>query len=448
MSSYGIITKSYVSAVDPIIDTREINKKVTDVYNEDALTDILNWGDRKQVITTGQPIYYTFIDESLFKLGVVSSVSSGNNTTQVTIVLTAATSGQVKVQDLLKLVDNNVAIVYSVSTSSGVDTLVIKAVSGANLSVTSADQLSIFSVAMGENSDRPNSERFGLTRYSNKYQIFSISSEITDVQNAATIEVEFEGQPKWIVKDHLEKKIKLKGMINAAFIGGDQSVTTFSDTNPILTDQNTRTGGGGSGAVQTTRGVDKYIELYGVTLVDGTLGTFQKANLDNACDVLTAQRAPTEYLVVGGDSAMRILDTYYKALGSSGVNSVRLVVDGNEIDFNVNRVKYGKYAFNYAMMPILDHPTIFSQTVIAKSLYYIPYNNQVKVEGGGTQPAIQCRYIPNPSPFGSEMIGESYDGALNPFNPVGTQQAWITMWTARQGLECLGVQHFMRQQVR
>lgn len=448
MSSYGLITKSYVSAVDPMVDTREINKKVTDVYNEDALTDILNWADRKQVITTGQPVYYTFINESLFKLAAVDSVTSGNGSTLVTIVLTAATSGQIKVQDLIKFTDNNVGIVRTVTTSSGVDTVVIKSVSGANIAVTAADQLSIFSVAMGENSDVPAAERFGLTKYSNKYQIFSISSKITDVQNAATLEVEFEGQPKWIVKDHLEKKIKLKGMINAAFIGGQMSVTSFSDTNPILTDQNSVSNGGGGGAVQTTRGVDNYIELYGTTLVNGTLGTFAKANLDNACDVLTAQRAPTDYLVVGGDAAMRILDTYYKALGSSGVQSVRLVIDGNEIDFNVNRVKYGKYTFNYAMMPILDHPTIFSQTVIAKSLYYIPYNNQVKVEGGGTQPAIQCRYIPNPSPFGSDMIGESYQGALNPFNPVGTQQAWITMWTARQGLECLGVQHFLRQQVK
>lgn len=446
MSSYGIINKSYVSAVDPIIDTREINKQVTDVYNEDALTDILNWADRKEVITTGQPIYYTFIDESLFKLGDTTGASvSGSGTTQITTAFTAATSGQVKVQDLIKFVDNNVGIVFSVSTSSGIDTLVIKSVSGANIAHTAGDQLSIFSVAMGENSVAPNSERFGLTRYSNKYQKFSITSKITDVQNAATIEVEFNGQPKWIVKDQLEKKVKLKGMINAAFIGGQMSVTTFSDSNPILVDQ---TPNSGAGAVQTTRGVDAYIGLYGTTLVNGTLGTYQKANLDNACDVLTAQRAPTDYLVVGGDSAMRILDTYYKALGSSGVTSVRLVVDGNEIDFTVNRVKYGKYTFNYAMMPILDHPTIFSQTVIAKSLYYIPYNNMVKVEGGGSAPAIRVRFVPSQSPFGNELIGEAQDGALNPINPTGTEKAWITEYFTNQGLECLGVQHFMRQQVR
>ncbi len=68
MASIGAINKSYVSAIDPVLDTREINKLVTDIQNEDALTDILWLGDRKKPISTGQPLYYTFVNESLFKL--------------------------------------------------------------------------------------------------------------------------------------------------------------------------------------------------------------------------------------------------------------------------------------------------------------------------------------------------------------------------------------------
>ena len=40
MANIGNITKAYVSAIDPVLDTREINKLVTDIQNEDALTDI------------------------------------------------------------------------------------------------------------------------------------------------------------------------------------------------------------------------------------------------------------------------------------------------------------------------------------------------------------------------------------------------------------------------
>ncbi len=67
-NNLGNITKAYVSAIDPVLDTREINKLVTDIQNDDALTDILWLGDRKKPISTGQPIYYTFVNEALFKL--------------------------------------------------------------------------------------------------------------------------------------------------------------------------------------------------------------------------------------------------------------------------------------------------------------------------------------------------------------------------------------------
>lgn len=438
--TYGVINKPFISAIDPILDTREIRPQITDIANEDALTKILNWGNRKEVIKTGQPIYYTFVNETIFKQLIPSSVS-GSGTTTVTLVLTAATSGQTKVQNLLKFTDNNVGIVFSVANASGVDTVVVKSVSGANITCTANDKVADISVAMGEKSSAPAAERYGLTRYSNKYQIFSVTSTISDVQNAATVEVTVNGSPKPVVRDHLEKKILLEGKINAAFIGGQQSVTTFSDQNPYLTDQNS-----GGGGVQTTRGVDNYIELYGVTLNTGG-GVYTLGSVDDALDNLIAQRAPLEYLVVGGKKARRKVDTMWKSLGSSGITSVRIMVDGKELDLEVDKVSYSGFTLNYATMPICDHPILFSQTPISKSLYYIPFNAQVPIEGGGMAPAIQVRYVPGQSPFGNGMIDEMYDGAISPVNPVGTVQQWLTTWTTKQGIEALGCQYFLRQQV-
>lgn len=435
-----------MSAVDPIIDTREINRRVADINNQDFLTDILNLGDRKKVIPTGQPIYYTFVNESVFKKVTITSVTSGTGTTSLVLVLTAATSGNTKVQDLLKFTDNNVGIVYAVSTSSGIDTITVKSVSGANITATAADKLAVFSVAMGERSDAPSNERFGLTRYSNKYQIFSVTSEITDVQNAATVEVEFEGQPKWAVKDHIDKATKLKGVVNAAMLGGDISNTTFSDSNPTLVDQNIVSGGGGSGAVQTTRGIDKYIELYGTALNTGG-GAYSYAAMDDSLDNLTALKAPTDYLVIGGKKARRKVDTFWKALGSSNVSSVRLMFDGKEIDMTVDKVTYGGYSLHYMTMPLLDNPDMFSEVVISKSLYFMPYNTSVKVMGGGYENALQIRYVPAQNQYGTEMIGETHSGALSPINPNGTVQEWKTIWTTKQGLEMLSPTHALRQQV-
>ena len=60
-ASLGTISKSYVSAVDPIIDTREINKLVTDVYNEDMLSDILGYGNKKCRLNSRFITHFTMI---------------------------------------------------------------------------------------------------------------------------------------------------------------------------------------------------------------------------------------------------------------------------------------------------------------------------------------------------------------------------------------------------
>jgi hypothetical protein len=447
MAILGNITKQYVSSLDTMLDTRQINKFVSDIQNEDYLTDILGWGDRK--LPTTQPFYNTWVNQQLFYFIIPSSVS-GNTSVSITLILTAATSGIAKVQDEVKFVDNTVGVVYSVTTASGVDTVVIKSASGANMTCTASDKVAIISNAMGEKADAPANERYGVTRYFNKYQIFAITSEITDVQNASTVEFTVDGSDKFVVKDHIEKTTKLKGMINAAFIGGDMSQTSFSDTSPFLVDQNIVTGGGGGGPVQTTRGVDKYIELYGISAAASGYAN-NSVTLDDFgafSDFLTAARAPQDYLLAGGKAARRACDNLLKNLGSSGVTSVRLVVSGRELDFMVEKFEYSGYTWHFATMPIFDHPVLFSQTIIAKSLYAIPYNKMVKVLGGGYDPSIRVRYVPNQNKFGNDLISETHGGALSPVNPNGYVQEWKTVWGSTQGLECLGVQHFARLRVR
>lgn len=444
----GTIIKSYVSALDPVLDTREINRKITDVYNEDELSDILGLANAKK--PTVQPVYYTFYDDPLVKyVDTTGSTVSNSGTTRVTISnIAASSSGYTRPNDLVIFTNNNVGKVYSVVTSSGRDTVIIDSVSGANLTCTAGDKISLFSRAVGENSYTATNIRYGITRQTNKYQIFDATSRISDVQNASTVEVEFQGQPKWFFKDQWEKTVKMKSDINAAFWAGDMSVTSYSDTNPVLTDPVTSSDGlSGGGAVQTTRGVNKYTELYGTTLVNGTLGTYQKANLDDAVANLIAVRAPREYLVVGSTLAKTTVDTYYKSLGSSGVNSVRMVINGKEMDMTVDKVTYGKFTFNYAVMPLMDNPVTLGFTTIVKSLYYLPYNNKVKVEGGGSDDQIRVRYVPKQTVYGNDMINEIHYGALNPINPNGPGMFSGTDWKTAQGLEVLAPQHLIRQQV-
>ncbi len=443
--SSGIINKSYVSALDPVLDTREINKLVTDVYNEDELSDILGLADRK--MTTIQPVYYTFYDDPLIK-SVTVTTNTGTGTTQVTPALSAGTSGYARSGDLVMFTNNVVGIISNVSSSSGIDTLTIKAVAGANITLGATDTLSLFSRAVGENSATGTNLRYGLTKTTNKYFIFREMSRITDVQNASTVEVNFQGQPKWIFKDHWEKRVKMKSDINAAYWGSDMSVTSYSDTNPILTDAVTGDGGlAGNGAVQTTRGINKYTDLYGIALVNGTLGTYQKTNLDDLVTNLLAVRAPKDQLACCSSLAKTTTDTYWKALGSSGVQSVRLVVDGKELDVQVDRASYGGFTFNYMVVPMFDHPVTLASGTIPKNIFYLPYNNKVKVEGGGSDAQIRVRYAPRQTPYGDDMTNEIHYGALNVVNPNGTGLYNGTDWSSAQGLEVLAAQFLIKQRV-
>jgi len=451
MATLGIIDKKYVSALSSFLDTREINKNVTDVQNNDFFSDILWFNGFKKVVETGQPFYVTFTNESVVKSVLPSGGVSGSAGPQLTLILSAATSGYIQVQDTVIFPTGaRTGIVYSVSTSSGIDTIVVRTVDGGDLTCTTSDVLAIYSNAYGEKSTAGKNVKYGLNQYSNKWQILRKTSSITDVQKAATLEVEFEGQPYYAFKDHIDKKISLKININAMIIGGTMSNTSFADANPYLVDQNTSANGGG-GAVQLSQGINKYIEGYGTTLNPGTTMSF--GAIEDVQDNLIAKRAAvTDFWLIGSKKARRVYDKFLKALASSGVNSVRITVpssNGSELDFETDTWSYGGFTQNFMVMPMLDDPTLFASTVISKSVFWIPKDTMAKIYGGGEEPAIRIRYVPHGSPFGSYdmLIGETHDGALDPVNPRGTDLYALTDFFTKQGVEWLNPQWGVRQQV-
>lgn len=451
-ATQGIINKQFVSVLDSFLDTREISKNVTDIYNEDGLTDILDFAGKKKPIETGQPFYSNYVNDKIFlQLDLTGSTIVGSGTPIVNFTATVATSGYARKDDLvLTTTGNNSAIITNVTTAAGIDTVFVKSVAGVNLTIAVADKLSIYSVAVGENSTNQANLRFGMTRYFNKYQIFREISKMTDVQKAATIIVDFEGQNYFKVKEHIDKQILLKGHINAAYIAGDMSASSFADVTPLLVDANTDTNGNGGGTVQTTRGMNKYCELYGNNITVATPGTYGQADMDNSVATLLAARAPKEQLVFSSSLAKGAVDTYYKALGSAGVQSVRMVVAGKELDLEVDKVSRSGFKFNYTTMNIMDHPTLFGASDINKSLYFMPFNSKVAIYGGGYADCISTRFIPSQTKNGDGMIDELHGGALAwNGNPTFDGQAMnaTCSWVTKQGLEVLGAQFLVKQKV-
>lgn len=451
MPSLGSETKAFVSAIDPMLDTREIYKKVTDTPNEGFVTDIMLGAGNKRAVT--QPVYYNFEAESVFSQLVVSSVTSGSGTSIVIFVCTAATSGIARLDDMIATASTTqtlTAFVTNISTSSGIDTITVRSPSSAFLTISNNDKLSIYSVALGEAAGHRQNIRFSLPKRSNKLQIFGESSQITDVQNASTIEVTIPGETGdvqgYLMYDHVQKVLKLKGELNAQVWAGEMSLTSFSDTNGFLIDNYT-VSGGGNGPVQTTRGIDQYIAAYGVTTSPvATLGAPILSDIDNVLDGLIANRADKDYWVCQSKKSKRAYDKLFKNLGSSGVNSVRVIINGNDLDLTVDKIAYGGFNLYLMPMPIFDHPTLLGTTAIAKNSYYVPYDTRVKTFNGGYEPSMCMCYFKNQNPLGDEIIGESETGALAKRRPTGTIQQWITSWITTQGLEILGPSFYARQQ--
>lgn len=452
-ASQGFLNSAFILATDAMLPTREILKQVTDIANETDLTSMMLDLGRK--LPVQQSVYYNFINEPIFKLIDTTGATVTNNGTRTVTVasITAATSGTNRVGDLVQLPSTgfNVGMIKTVSTSGGQDTLVIQGVSGANLSITAGDKLSSFSMVSGEYSDSPANLRYGMSKQFNKVQIFRETSKITDIENAQTLEVEFNGQNKIIVKDQLEKRMKMEANINAAFIAGDVSDTTYSDASPALTDPNVVTNGGGGGAVQTTRGLDKYITAFSSAVTTaGALGSVALADFDAMADALIASRVTNKQYLVGCSSKVRrAFDVYLQNLNNSGLTTVRMdvpVEGGKKINTEVTSYRYSGFDFNFATWQIFDHPTLFSQT-LNKFAYFLPLSGRVKTVGGGEQPNMQIRYYKSQTKFGNDMISEYHDGGDNPINPTGTKAGWIVDYKTIQGLEILGAQSFGRMKV-
>lgn len=442
MPTTGIVDKPHISAIS-FFDQREIERSVIDIQNEDDFLDIMQLTGRYE--PTDMFDYHNFVNEALFVLGdTTGAVVSGSGTTIVTTTLTTATSGFARPQDTVLFPNGKNGVIYTVTPAGGQDTLVIHSQDNTVLTHTSGQKLSFISNAQYEQSSNPTSQRYTWTKYLNKIQIFRESDEITDVQKASKVEVQFNGQPYVLVVQHTQKVQKLRAEIAAQCMAGKMSAQSFSDASPTFADANGH-------AWQATRGLDDYIGTYGISDQIATLGTFATADMKDLINAMIANKTPNNFMVWHATAPGMVIDDYLKALGSSGVQSVRLVIDGRTVDLEVDKWKYGGFTFQKMRLPILDHPQLFNYTGgtdMSKNLYYVP-TDKVKTQlGKGPIARIRMRYVPQPMEGGTgdAIYRETNQGLLAPV-PVGREAKWTTDWLTYQGLEVLGAQHFAKQKV-
>lgn len=445
----GVMIKSFVSAID-FLDQRDIDPNIYDQARDRAFTDIMKIVNRYKPCTMF--FYNNFVNQDVYEVATISAVTS-TGLAQIQFTINTASTFP-RVGDLIKTSNaNNVGRqgrIQAVTFGSGTATLTVRSVGGnaAPLFADVNDTVQFGSNAFAEKSTAPTNRRYGLTKYYNNIQIFREVDEISDVQKVAKIEVNVGGDYHILPYQIVQKLIKLNGDISVQMLCGTQSTTLFNDANPFLADPT-------SGLpIQTTGGLDWYVTTYGISDQAAVLGTFGFTELDEICDNFIANKAPTDQMVFMGSRAYAVLSKFFKNLGSAGVTSVRLVIDGRTLDFEVEQVKYRGYTFDFVHVPIFDHPQLFSATLVADvngSLYFVP-KDQVDTVDNGRQPRIQIRHTP--TPFMGSSANKSANGIITEWRtgalaeiPTDSTMQLHTDWETAQGLECLAVKHFQKYRI-
>lgn len=385
MPSIGSIDKKYVSSID-FLDQREILNKVLDITNEEySFMDVMELMGRSK--PTSVPEYHHFVNEEMYVLGTVASVTSGSGTATVVVVVDAPAYANTNVGELVLFPSGSVGIV---TTKTGPATLTIKSIDNTNLTIAATNKISFFSNANGEGSVSPAAKRWGITKYANQVQIFKGKFEVTDVQKASKVEVDFQGKPYYMYKGQHDSLMKFRDDIAAGLLFGRKSVNQFSTASPTLVDAEGK-------SIQTTMGLDQYITTLGSDLNLLSAGTLSLADIKALIQLLNRNRSPKEYFLFVGTTQNILWDDVFNNLGNSAILSqgARFQIEGRDIELGIDKIKIYGTTFYKKHLPILDHKNIINFTggYNAKDAAYgVPYT-KVKTIDGGMEDRLQVRYM-------------------------------------------------------
>lgn len=429
--SIGGIQKSYVSSVS-FLDQREILNKVLDITNEESsFLDIMELTGRS--VETAVPEYHHFVNDELYVLATVTSGGATAGDT-LTLVIDATAFSFVNVGEQVLFPSGKVGIVTG--KNSGTSAITVKNVDAADgdLQVADGGKIAFFSNAAGEGSLSPASKRWTPAKYANQVQIFKGKFDITDIEKASKVEVEFNGKPFYMYKGQHESLMKFRSDIAAAMIFGRKSSTKFSDASPSLIDAEGK-------PIQTTMGMDQYVTSLGKDLSLATAGTLALADLSSLTQQLNKDRAPQNYFLFVGTTMNILFDNLFNNLGNSALLSqgARFQIAGKNLDLGIDSVKIYGRTYYKKYLPILDHKNIVNFTGgynAASAAYGVPAD-KIKTNDGQVVDRMRVRYMAGD---GTDLkYREILLGGLAPV-PTSERSVLEIHYESVQGLEILGAQ--------
>ena len=172
-----------------------------------------------------------------------------------------------------------------------------------------------------------------------------------------------------------------------------------------------------------------------------------------------------EYFAMGSQSVISQYSDFLKNLPSSsasqpagsGINSARIMVNGRDMDLEVETFKYGGRKYMFKALNVLGNSQVINfddgtgaKMAAATSLYLLP-NGMTNVQGQGQVPYFRYRYMKPQSGIAgssanrtvSETTVELLTGALAP-NPTDSTKSLTVEWYSNMGLEVFNPNKFAR----
>jgi hypothetical protein len=424
---------SYISSLSflqhSFVQGREILSSVLDVQNEEeGFLDVMQaLGKLKP---TSQPVYHAFVNEALYKDNAIEIKTAGSGTgSQAGIETTAI--GNARVGDLMMGASGQVYLIKGIGTGE-IDFTPVDGV-GVASDYGVGSKLVVFSNAQGEGSGSPDPIKYGLTKQSNRVQIFKNKYRISDVAKASKITVEYKGKPYFMYKGTYEALQRFRGDISNALMFGQGSGDFYAGAS--VGDMSI-----GGNAVQTTNGLKQELKNGGILNsgspydhdadVLGTLSTLTAA--------LNKARAPKDYWMWLGTSANIAIDNALNGLNGSGLTGARFSVDGKNIDLGVDKFSLYGRTWNKKQLSILDHNELGSTVTGSGEIYLVPTGQVKTAGGGGSQDYLQVRYLEGDG--NNFSFRETLTGGLAP-TPTSADSILDVNYQAIMGLEVLGKEH-------
>jgi hypothetical protein len=443
--SYNTIDKSFVSAIN-FMDKREILGKILDVRNEEScFMDVMEmFGTMKP---TKAVTFHYHVNDELYALGTVNGAitsSTATNASPLSVVLQS--NSMVRKGDIVLLPGTTAAVRTAIVKSVDINgtTITIASVDGANVALANGAQLAFFSGAYGEGSGYPTPRRYSATPYSGQLQIFKDSFKITDIQWGAEVEVNFNGKPYVFKKAEYETALKFRADISNALLLSEPTANTFGQT-ATITDGATGTGN----TVSTTRGLNSWITSQG-GIVDTMGAGIDLADWKRLSVSLDAVRAPKNYLILAGNSWNHKNDDLFLNLGGTALISTTGAQWNISKNISLDLQSFELYGRKFAKktMDWFNHPNVIDYTgapTISDSAFYVPLD-KIKTQDGGSEDRMAVRYLVGEDGSNTKYRVKVADGLKQGDNAI-EEDSINVRYSATMGLQVLGTQHFVKQQI-